>query len=369
MAKLLKENVDYYMQLKNIKKYTHLLAEVGKELGCQGQKCNQFANREKANFSKMLKGERPLKYEFVIPLEKIFGVSLARLTDENAFLLPTEKENIPFDKGFRYYAARDDQELYEKEFDKKLNKDGKSILNNTDEFGKTFLDYVVEYGSENGVRYLYKYYKPRMKWWDTQFELFTEKETIWLTMENVMPFVRLIAGMNDPEIFYSFFDSYFMFFTNGSYDGDYLLFNADEYLKIIMDNKNLFKALFEAKPYKRLHSNFEKRESGRDSTTYNSPNPILNNCLRFALKHLPDYRKQAITILKFGATHNIKVGEGRNGLCVNNEFGNIIDTADRFYHGFAIVTNEKNIEDQEIAGLIEQLPKYPDRGEWRNENY
>ncbi len=154
--KNLKNNIDHYMNLKGIKKYSHLLVDIAHELGIKGQEAYEFARKEKSNFSKMLKGERPLKYEFIIPLEKIFGVSLARLTDEEAYKLPVEKTNVPFNKGFRYYAYLDDPELYKNEFNLLLAKDGKSILTQTDEFGKTFLDYVVEYHSVNGVRYLYE---------------------------------------------------------------------------------------------------------------------------------------------------------------------------------------------------------------------
>ena len=89
---------------------------IAHELGIKGQEAYEFANIEKSNFSKMLKGERPLKYEFIIPLEKIFGVSLARLMDEDAYKLPVEKENVPFNKGFRYYAYLDDPQLYKNEF-------------------------------------------------------------------------------------------------------------------------------------------------------------------------------------------------------------------------------------------------------------
>ena len=67
----LKKNIDHYMKLKGIKMYSHLLVNIAHELGVKGQEAYKFANREKSNFSKMLKGERPLKYEFIIPLEKI----------------------------------------------------------------------------------------------------------------------------------------------------------------------------------------------------------------------------------------------------------------------------------------------------------
>ena len=75
----LKNNLDHYMKQKGIRKYSHLLVDIARELGIKGQQAYEFAEREKSNFSKMLKGERPLKYEFIIPIEKIFGVSLARL--------------------------------------------------------------------------------------------------------------------------------------------------------------------------------------------------------------------------------------------------------------------------------------------------
>ena len=141
----LKSNIDHYMELKGIRKYSHLLIDIARELGMKGQEAYEFADKEKSNFSKMLKGERPLKYDFIIPLEKIFGISLARLLYQDAYKLPVEKGNVPFNKGFRYYAYLDDPQLYKDEFDVLLANDGRSILNQTDEFGKTFLDYVVEY--------------------------------------------------------------------------------------------------------------------------------------------------------------------------------------------------------------------------------
>ena len=105
--------------------YSHLLHSIALQLGFKGQDAYDFANREKANFSKMLKGERPLKYEYIIPLEKIFGVSLARMLDEDSYKFPVEKELVPFIKGFRYYAYLDDKELYEKELLTLLNKEGR----------------------------------------------------------------------------------------------------------------------------------------------------------------------------------------------------------------------------------------------------
>ena len=181
----LKKNIDHYMNLKGIKMYSHLLVNIAHELGIKGQEAYKFANNEKSNFSKMLKGERPLKYEFIIPLEKIFGVSLARLMDKDAYKLPVEKEeNVPFNKGFRYYAYLDDPQLYKNEFNLLLANDGKPIITQTDEFGKTFLDYVVEYRSVNGVRYIYEEYGIKVKMFHNQFEFRKDKGITWVNFKN-----------------------------------------------------------------------------------------------------------------------------------------------------------------------------------------
>lgn len=365
----LKTNIDHYMQLKNIKMYSHLLVDIAHELGIKGQEAYKFAEREKANFSKMLKGERPLKYEFIIPLEKIFGVSLARILNEDAYKLPVEKENVVFNKGFRYYAFIDDPELYEKEFDNLLDKDGKTILNNSDEFGKTFLDYVTEYGSKNGVRYLYDNYKPIMKWWHNQFDFGKGKGVTWLHIENAMPFVRLVASMNDAEMFFTIYDSFNMFFSTGSYTNDKCLFCTKEYLELIMDNNFLFQNLFEIRTYNVELNGSAKRKFGKEFQTYYSPNPILNNCLRHALRNLHKYKNQAMEILKFGIKHNRRIAEEHDikDCYVCNELGGIRDIKESDFYGFyefAIVTYEKDIHDKEINQLIGELPKFNDRGGW-----
>ena len=337
--------------------YSHLLVDIAHVLGIKGQEAYAFAEKEKSNFSKMLKGERPLKYEFIIPLEKIFGVSLARLLEENAYKLPVEKDNVPFDKGFRYYAYLDDPKLYKEEFDLLLAKDGTSIISQTDEFGKTFLDYVIEYRAVNGVRYLHDEYGIKLKWWYNNFNFTKIKGVTWINFNNAVEFARLVASMDDADLFNDIYDSYNMLFTNGHYGGKGSFFENADYLEILLDYDYLFNSIFEIRPYSYTLSSMEKREKKVDSVTYYSINPIINNCLRHALQHLDQYRDRAKEIIKFGIGHNKEIQkdlEGRDFYI--DELGGIKSWKYDFY-GLAIFVDVE-VSDSEIKELVDHLPNF-----------
>lgn len=359
----LKSNIDHYMELKGIKMYSQLLIDIAHELGIKGQEAYKFANKEKSNFSKMLKGERPLKYDFIIPLEKIFGISLARLLYENAYKLPVEKENVPFNKGFRYYAYLDDPKLYKNEFDVLLANDGKSILTQTDEFGKTFLDYVVEYHSVNGVRYLHNEYGIKLKWYHNHFEFKKDKGITWIHFENCIEFARLVASMNDVELFNDIYDSYNMFFTNGHYATEDCIFCQGEYLEIILDDDDLFHSIFEIKPYELKLGNCGRRKRQVDSITYYFINPIINNCLRYALNHLEKYKRRAIELLKFGINHNRRIaGEiAFDEYYICDELGGLKRFRDEDCYDIVIFVDVE-VNDDEIRSLIKQLLEF---NKWR----
>ena len=355
----LKSNIDHYMEQKGIRMYSHLLVDIAHELGIKGQQAYAFAERDKSNFSKMLKGERPLKYEFIIPLEKIFGVSLARLLDENAFKLPVDKELVAFNKSFRYYAYLDDPKLYKDEFDLLLAKDGTSIISQTDEFGKTFLDYVIEYRSVNGVHYLRDEYGIKTKWYFHNFEFTKLKGAIWVNFNNCIEFARLVASMNDADLFNDIYDSYNMFFTNGHYGGDNAFFNNNDYLKILLDNDHLFNSIFKTKQYPHELSSKQKRKKQVDYITYNSINPIINNCLRYSLQHLDKYKQRAEDILKFAINHNnsIKNEFYSNDYYICNELGGIKSLSNDDYYNLVIFVDVE-INDSDIKDLVDCLPTF-----------
>ena len=357
----LKNNIDHYMARKGIRFYSDLLIDVAHQLGIKGKEAYIFADREKANFSKMLKGERPLKYEFIIPLEKIFGVPLAKMMDEDAYKIPIDKNEVPIVKGYRYYAYIDDYDLYNKELDLFLTKEGRSSLSDTDEFGKTFLDYVVEYGSKNAVRFLRDKYGIKMQFYNNHFESSLQGGFMMFT-HNGIEFARLVASIGDVQLFNDIYDPYYLLASTGAFPPN-TIWVEEDFQELVLDNKPILDSLFERKTYNYKLGRKLSKEWGMEYYTFSSINPIINKCLQFSLKHLPKYREQAIEILKFGIKHNQRVIDGltfNKDHAMVDPMGGVINRTDDRYEiiDVVITVSEEQTIDKEINDLISELPSF-----------
>ena len=352
----LEKNLKYYMGLKGIKKYTDLLRAIGHYLGEDGY---DFANRNKSNFSKMLQDKNPRRFNFnyIVPIEKILGVSFARLLDEESYKLPVDKIDIPFNKGFRYYAYVDDRDLYEKELDKLLTKSGESVLTQNDEFGKTFLDYVVEYNSVNGIRFLRDHYHLKLRSWNNNFDT-TPRGMFWVNDKGI-ELARMIANMNDVELFNDIYDPYYLFALCGYYLPD-SIYSQDEYFEIILDYENLFNSLFEIKEYVFQLGRRAQIKRGIKEVTFKTINPVLNGVLNYTLKNVDKYKKYAEKILEFGIKHNNEVIQKLNSehkFVMTDEIGGIHENNGDIID-ILILPNVKDVNDGDIRKLIEQLPRF-----------
>ena len=248
------------------------------------------------------------------------------------------------------------------EFDLLLANDGKSIITQTDEFGKTFLDYLVEYHSENGVRYLYEEYGIKVKQFHNQFEFKKDTGVTWINFQNIIEFARLVASMNDVELFNNIYDSYYMFFAYGYYAVGRCIFVNNDFLELILDNDDIFKSMFEEKTYVLELGNIAKRKKQIESITYRSINPIINNCLGYALKHLDKYKQRAMVILKFGIDYNRKKLSSidLNDCYICNELGALRKYNDNNFCELIIFADIET-HDAEIKSLISALPRFNKR--------
>lgn len=346
----LRKNIHRYMDIKQIKYYSDLLVMIGKELKVKDPYA--FAEKEKSNFSKMLKEERPLKHEFIIPLEKIFGVSMARLMDDGAYKLPLNKEDMPYVKGFRYYAYKDDPTLYEDEFEKTMiTNDGYPTICNSDEFNKTFLDYVIEYRSINALKFLLKKHDFKsFPYSGTSYQI-DGKYSLFTTMENELYKMAILE--DDPELFDAVYNPYIICIA---YRTPFESLKIDlQTFEFILNSKKIFDWLFI--PKKLGYKDFNIGVVGHDEDTIDLLNPFLTQCLDYALNDLDKYREQARRILQFGISYNGQLLErlnlDRSHLFVG-EYGNM------YYGGRELVGNiifpELNTQDEEMVELIKQLP-------------
>lgn len=355
----LKKNINHYMERKGIRFYSDLLVDIAHQLNIKGQAAYDFAEREKANFSKMLKGERPLKYEFIIPLEKIFGVSLARMLDEDAYKLPVDRDNVPIVKGFRYYAYVDDYDLYNKELDLYLTKESTSCLTCMDEFGKTFLDYVVEYGSKNAVRFLRDKYNIKMRFHNNQF-ISSLKNASTIFTHNGIEFARLVASIGDTKLFNDIYDSYY-FITQYDFFPENIIWCQPDFQEIILDNKDIFESMFERKKYDYELSPKAQKRLGLKNIEFSTISPMINLILRYALNNLKRYKEQAIDIIKYGIGHNQRV---KDGLTIDirdtsvDECGGLRTRKGYELIDVVIVVQDKNIADKDIKELVSKLPTF-----------
>lgn len=356
MLLLNKEVVNYYKELKGIKYDSDLLRKIGIELGYNFNVIETFVKSQKGNFSKIVKGIRTINKEYIIPLEKIFGVPIAKLVEPDAYTFLINKDNIPYLKGIKYYAYMDDMDLYKDELLKIADVRGNPIICNPDEFGKTFLDYVVEYNSVNAIKFLYETFQIKLKWYHNFFYI-NDKKYLNNTLCNSIPLTKMIANMNDDKLFFNIYDTYNMFVTNGHYGGKSGVYEQDEFLKIILDNEHLFKDIFRRREYLHICTNLERRSKNLESYTINMINPIIIGCLRYAINNLEKYKDQAIRILDFAITHNKKIIDklGDSDYYIMNDLGGIFSRDENLID--LLIYCNSNCNDIIVKQLIEKLPK------------
>ena len=328
---------------------------IGKELKVRDP--YTFAEKEKSNFSKMLKEERPLKHEYIIPLEKIFGVSMARLMDDGAYALPLSKEDMPYVKGFRYYAYKDDPNLYENEFEKTMiTNEGYPTICNSDEFNKTFLDYVVEYRSINALRFLLHKHSLKPYFGSRNSYQIDGRYSIFTTMDNQL--LNMAIQEDDIELFDALFNP---FKTCILYRTAFEQLRIElETYEFILNSDKIFNSLFIPKvfPFK----DFNMGIVGHDDQTIQLLNPLLTECLDYAMHMKDQYRERAKQILLFGIEYNKKAlemtGEPMESLEVR-EYGSVY-----YKKSQELLTNiifpEYETEDPELKELINKLvlPSY-----------
>ncbi len=288
----IKEKIDRLMQNSKIETYKDLLIKIYRQLG--DESAYDKAEREKGNFTKMLKGERELNSKYYIPLERIFDIRIADLLSDDSNVKPFYRS-----RGLRYTAATNSYEEFANLAAE--TSDDNSVMFYTDEYSKGIFDYIIEFRATNGIRYLVNecslHYECSMNSFRSP-----ENTTCFCYGENIDKIADVLFEADDGETFTKLFHAYDML-TN-YYDDQRHVYGKETFIKKILDSTDIFNKYLAKKEYaiSEINHGFQN-----DKCLGLFINPILNKQLELAFDDPIKYEKKIIAILDYGIENNPKV--------------------------------------------------------------
>lgn len=135
-------SIEMLIERLGIKTQKELLRLIHKEIGkaTSVEDLDAWLDAHESNFSKMKKGERNFPLEFKYALSELAGTSFTKFDGG-------ELDTVD-DLSFKTAAQRNDSEIYERLY--KLG--GENMFFECDEFGKYFIDRVLEYNGTDEMR-------------------------------------------------------------------------------------------------------------------------------------------------------------------------------------------------------------------------
>ena len=110
-----------------------------------------WINSQEADFGKKIRGERSFTEADIKAIERALEVSWVDIVEP----LPLKKTDEKFrNRGLRYAAHMDEEELYQDLADSKGANKYTPVLCSYDEYGKMIIDYILEFKAENGLKFL-----------------------------------------------------------------------------------------------------------------------------------------------------------------------------------------------------------------------
>jgi len=269
------------MKRNGIPSQQKLLIQILTEIGCSDPLGE--AEKEKGNFSKMISGERPLKIDYVAPMERILNASLSEI-------LSGKKVPIPFqNKGIRYAAFTDDKNEYEQ-----LYKE--DALNCFDEFNQSALDYIFSYHAINGLRFLVEKESLQL---DFNGRFLTGNVVVSgnlnLAAKNVL---SLVCEKGDYPLFEAIFSAFSRIGLSGGQKG---ILTDEDSMKMILCSKKIFEGLLTGKEIKLNAINYGL-VNDKDSGFF--VNPLLFDLANYVLQNEKEFPEQAKELLEYGIKEN-----------------------------------------------------------------
>lgn len=335
-----KKRFDELLERNGIDSYVTLLRKMSKYINTDN--CvdkYKWAEKNKANFSKMINGERSFPQDYIIALENVLRTSIAYLFGGEESMSVSNYRN----SGIRYAVSVGTRLAYE-ELEKETTRNGESVLFNSDEYNKMLADYIIEYQSIQGVIFLYEKYGLSFNMINNMFNL-NENHYFYVSNYETAPYLiaDLICKNNEGELFKNIFNG-FQLLT--FYIDDRCVLLKDKFLDAILKSENVVKALQEAYRIKFTEVNRGLWIPDEDVQEGLFANPILQKLLERAIEeklfdiaknilhYAQQFNSQQIEYLKenkiikekdvrFDEIGNIVIGHTKKGNMIN--YGKPID--------------------------------------------
>lgn len=226
----IKDRIRRLRELYNIKTEMDLLIMLLSEVGHADPIAQ--AKKEKYNFSKMLSGERKIKHEFIIPLQKIFNVSIDYIINGTA--QDSKKEYVT--RGIEHAVASKSINEYIK-LSRTIDKNGSIVLFNHDEYQNNVVDYIIKYNSIEGIKYFIEFqdlkYLPR----EGIFSIKENVEYFKTTKSLPINFAQIIIRDENYELFDKLFDKVSII---RFHDHPRSMFGKKDFLDAILKTEEVF---------------------------------------------------------------------------------------------------------------------------------
>ena len=261
---------------------------------------------EKGNFSKMISGERPFKYEYILPIEKHLKTSLL-------YILKGGENKLPdgaMSPRFEYAAYSNDYDEFAKVFEAKTKYDD-TIIFSLDEYDKTLIDYIIEYEADEGIRFLFDKAKENSPVRMNHSGMGTyikpikdENSTLEISSDSTREIIKMLAKKEKWDILIDFLA--IPLIITQKYIGESSLFE-EWFSKLALNTEGLLKEMLRCYEIDLKEVNLGLAEHGYSRNEGKFINPLVRSILSFALKNHKEHEKEIKKMLDFGIKANREV--------------------------------------------------------------
>ena len=283
-----KEKFISVMKKKGFDKIVDLMTAVESIIEGDEEKGRQKALSCK-NYSNMIAGtnNKDFSREYIIALEKVLGMRYIDMIDPHS-----ENEISVIQDSLSSVAYANDYNKT-KEFSLKTSYD-EEVMFSCDEYGKYFIDYIIEFNSINCLRFLADLKDVKLNYNNT----FSYGNIGFYSRDAVkLPYkvANLIYKFDDAELFKKIFNPYDsiqrMVFEHKN------IYEDETFVKEILNTKKIFESILEKKEIDFDEVNGASNKSGKSGFF---ANPLINTLLKVAMNEPKKYEKQIKSMLNKG---------------------------------------------------------------------